>query len=191
MTLIDVKKVFLSLIDEYAPTNKVFTEDEDADEKFKTLLCPAYQEMADKKPIQKIKNMNHNYTGEDSYSEYSLPNFKQLRKVVALDEKNRPITGDYYFLGNKKLYINNNSNATYYIEYTIEPTVITDEIEDDFELEIDQDAQMMLPYLVANDYLKTDPSANYSAFLNEFQRKMQEFDTRKKGIMVEITEGEL
>ena len=73
----------------------------------------------------------------------------------------------------------------------MEPTVINDETEDEFELEIDQDAQMFLPYLVANDYLKTDPSANYTAFFKEFQRKLQDFDTRKKGIMVQITEGEL
>ena len=71
------------------------------------------------------------------------------------------------------------------------PTLINDETEDDFELEIDQAAQMLLPYLVANDLIKTDPSANYTAFFREFQRKMQEFDTRKKGIMVKITEGEL
>ena len=191
MTYGENRKIFYSLIDEYAPHVKEFSEDEDAIQKCATLYAPAYQEMADKKPINKIKNLNHVYTGEDSYSEYSLPKFKQLRKVVALDEKNKPITGDYHFLGNKKIFINNNSNATYYIEYTVEPTVINDETEDEFELEIDQDAQMFLPYLVANDYLKTDPSANYTAFFKEFQRKLQDFDTRKKGIMVQITEGEL
>lgn len=191
MTYGENRKIFYSLIDEYAPNVKEFSEDEDAIEKCACLYAPAYQEMAEKMPITKIKNMNHTYTGEDKYIEYSLPNYRQLRKVIAIDEDNKPIACDYYLLGEKKLFINANSNASYYIEYTVNPVVITDETDNDFELEIDQSAQMFLPYLVANDYLKTDPSANYTAFFKEFQRKSQEFDTRKKGIMVEITEGEL
>lgn len=191
MTLLEIKKMFLSLIDEYSPENADFTEDEDANEKFKTLVSPAYQEMADRKPILKTKNLNHTYIGEDKYIEYKLPKYKQLRRIVALDENNKIIPGDFYFVGERGIYINGNSNATYIAEYTAEPTVITDDTDLEFELEIDQDAQMFLPYLVANDYLKTDPSANYTAFSNEFQRKLQNFDSRKKGIMVKITKGEL
>ena len=47
-------------------------------------------------------------------------------------------------------------------------------------LELDQDAQMILPYAVANDILKVDPSADYSAFLSEYQRKKQNLDTRRE-----------
>lgn len=190
MTVLDVKKQFLSLIDEYAPENNKFTEDEDADIKFKTLLGLAYQAMANRKPICKTKNLNHEYTGENIYKEYSLPTMKQLRGIIAQDQNNKIVSGDYYFVGEKKIFINQNSNATYTVEYFVEPEVINDETDDEFELEIAQDAQFFLAYKVADDILKTDPSANYSAFANEYQRLLQDFDVRTKGIMVEIEEGE-
>ena len=191
MTYLENKKIFYSLIDEYAPKTRQFSEDEDAIEKCACLYAPAYQELANEKPIYKLKDLNHNYTGEDKYIEYSLPNYKQIKRITAIDADNKPAVEDYYFLGKKKIFINANSDAKYFIEYTVDPSVITDDTPDEFELEIDLDAQLMLPYLVANDYLKTDPSANYSAFLNEFNRKMQKFDTRKKGITIKITEGEM
>jgi len=190
MTILDVKKQFLSLIDEYAPETIKFTEDEDADRKFKTLLGIAYQAMANKKPICKTKNLNHEYTGENKYKEYSLPTMKQLRGIIVQDENNKLVSGDYYFVGEKKIFINQNSNATYTVEYFADPEIINDETDDEFEFEIAQDAQFFLAYKVADDILKTDPSANYSAFSNEYQRLLQDFDTRTKGIMVEIEEGE-
>jgi len=190
MTILDVKKQFLSLIDEYAPETIKFTEDEDADIKFKTLLGIAYQAMANKKPICKTKNLNHEYTGENKYKEYSLPTMKQLRGIIVQDENNKLVSGDYYFVGEKKIFINQNSNATYTVEYFADPEIINDETDDEFEFEIAQDAQFFLAYKVADDILKTDPSANYSAFSNEYQRLLQDFDTRTKWIMVEIEEGE-
>ena len=48
-----------------------------------------------------------------------------------------------------------------------DPTVIKEDTPDTFMLELDQDAQMILPYAIANDILKVDPSADYSAFLSE------------------------
>lgn len=191
MTFGENKKIFFSLIDEYAPENTAFTEDEDADIKCATLYAPTYQELADKKPIIKTKDINHEYTGEDFYQEYNLPTHKQIKEVISLDENNRHVNGDYYFLGEKKIYINKNSKARYIIEYSVDPEIINDETDDDYELEIDQDAQMILPYMVASDYLKTDPSANYVAFEKVYLRKLQNFDTRKRGIMVNIVEGDL
>ena len=189
MTVLDVKKQFLALIDEYAPENQVLTEDEDADMKFKTLLGLAYQFMANKKPIHKTREIDHTYVDEDGYAEYSLPRMKQLREIIVQDENNNIATGDYYFVGEKKIFINKRSKAKYTIGYIIEPQLINDEIDDDFELEIAQDACSFLAYKVADDILKTDPSANYAAFSNEYQRLLQDFDTRTKGIVVEIKEG--
>ena len=36
---------------------------------------------------------------------------------------------------------------------------------------------MILPYMVASDILKTDPSADYTAFLAEYRRKLEEMNT--------------
>ena len=59
------------------------------------------------------------------------------------------------------------------IEYVPYLSVITDDTEDEFELEIDQDLQMILPYKVASDLFKTDPGEDWTAFEKEYQRRLQ------------------
>lgn len=49
--------------------------------------------------------------------------------------------------------------------------------------------QAILPYLVANDILKVDPSADYSAFYKEYQIRMQNLDTRRELPSIVIEEG--
>lgn len=190
MTYLENKKIFLSLVDEYAPDSKFFTEDDDIPSKVAWLYAPAYQEMADEKTSLKLKTIEVTETnGEMGYEEYSLPKCKQIKSVVVLDENNNKITGDFYYLG-EKIYISNATTAKYVIEYVPFLTLISEETEDDFELEIDQDLQAILPYIVASDLLKTDPSANYQAFEQVLNRKLQKLNTSKKGISVNIAEGE-
>lgn len=191
MTFLENKKIFLSLVDEYAPDNQYFTEDDDIPSKVAWLYAPAYQELADEKTSLKMKTIEVTATtGNIGYEEFSLPKCKQVKKVVALDENNNKISADYYFLG-EKIFISNSKTAKYIIEYIPFLTLIDAETEDDFELEIDQDLQAILPYIVAADLLKTDPSANYKAFEQVLNRKLQRFNSNKKGISVNITEGEL
>ena len=76
------------------------------------------------------------------------------------------------------------------LEYYKFPLNINEETEDDFYLELDQDSQSLLPYKVADDILKTDPSANYTAFATEYQRKLQLLDNRKNIPSVTLREYE-
>ena len=115
---------------------------------------------------------------------------KDIQSILCLIENNNKISADYYTLG-KKIYVSNSAVGRYIIEYTPFFQVITDQTPDDFELEISQDLQGVLPYLVASDLLKTDPSANWQAFEKVLQRKLESLNTAKKGISVNITEGEI
>jgi hypothetical protein len=112
----------------------------------------------------------------------------QSKRVFAMDEENNQVAPDYNIIG-KKIYINRASNYQYILEYYAYPSVITEETDNDFTLEIDQDAQMILPYLVANDILKSDPSADYTAFFREYQRKLQGWDTARSSISITVEEG--
>lgn len=190
MTLIDNIKVFLSLVDEYAPDNPLLTEDDDIPTKVRWLYSPAYQEMADWKTNSVTTSINITTIG-DGYTEYSLPNCKQIKKIICVDSNNKKITGDYYYLTDTKVFISNKMKGTYIIEYVPFLSIITEDTADDFELEIPQDLQGVLPYIVASDLLKTDPSANWQAFEKVLQRKLQNLNTNRKGISVIITEGEL
>ena len=87
----------------------------------------------------------------------------------------------------KKIYIKNEIGK-YVLEYYAYPEVITESTSGDFELEIDQDVQLILPYAVANDILKIDPSADYTSFYNEYKRRLEELDTRIILPSIEIEE---
>ena len=95
----------------------------------------------------------------------------QFNKIVGLNSSNKEIPVNYNIIG-KKIFLKQDEGK-YIIEYYAYPSDIDLDTEDDFELEIDKDAQNVLPYMVANDILKVDPSADYTAFYREYQNRMQ------------------
>ena len=190
MTLEENKKITLALIEEYSPTSEYLTDDEDIATRLNLVYAPNYQELSQVKRILKTKVLKE-ITGEtdEGYEEISLPsNMYQLVKVIALDDKNREVTPDYKTIGNK-IYISKESDAKYILEYYMYPAIITKEIDDSFVLELEQDAQMLLPYLVANDILKVDPSSDYTAFQSEYRRKLELLNPRKTLSSIVIEEG--
>ena len=192
MTLGENKKITLALIEEYSPTNVYLTDDEDIANRLNLVYAPNYQELSQIKRIIKTKVLRE-ITGqtEKGYEEVSMPsNMYQLIKVVALDEYNNEVEADYRTLGNKIL-ISKEKDVKYVLEYYMYPSEINEETSDNFYLELDQDAQMLLPYLVANDILKVDPSSDYTAFQAEYRRKLDLLNPRKILTSAVVEEGEI
>lgn len=184
MTLEENKKICLGLIEEYSPTNKCLTNDEDIQARLNLVYAPNYQELSQKKKILSTKKYTIAEDGE-GFEMFSLPsNMYQFIRVIRLDEHNVRKNLAYDIVG-KKLYIKR-EQGTYVLEFYAYPEVITLDTENDFELEIDQDAQLILPYAVANDILKVDPSADYTSFYNEYQRRSEGLDTRAVLPSIEI-----
>lgn len=189
----EMKKVILALIEEYTPTTEKYTEDEDIINRLPLLVNLAYQELAGMKKIisTKIYPEIEDDLKQDRYTAYTLPSdLMQIRNIYLLDSNNKKGNPDYYFLGKNKIYINDNNAGQTILEYYKYPLQIDENTKDNFYLEIDQDAQNILPYKVANDILVTDPSANYQAFLNEYQRQLQLLDTRRSIPTVNLREYE-
>ena len=190
MTLIEVIKQ--ALADEYSPDagyKQMFTEDEDFQQKLKLLFAQPYQELSQIKKIKKQKTytVETNNDSEDRYTAYSLPfDLYKIKEIVIQDVKtNKLIDGDYY-LQNKKIYLNDSLEANYILVYYAYPEVITEETEDDFELEIDQDVQMILPYKAIDNILKTDPSADYTAFKQAYEDALNRLDLSETGMLVNV-----
>ena len=180
MTLGDNKKITLGLIEEYSKANPKLTEDEDISTRLNFVYATNYQELSEKKRILKTKVLKEisDEAVESGYTEYTLPSsMYQMKNIIALDENNNKVNTDYYTVGKRKIYINNDSNYQYILEYYAYPTVIEEDTDDDFVLELDQDVLMILPYMVASDILKTDPSADYTAFEVEYRRKLEQLNT--------------
>lgn len=193
MTLGENKKIALALIEEYAPKNPILTDDEDISTRINLIYATNYQELSQIKKILKTKILK-DIKGqiEEGFEEISLPsNMYQLKKIIALDDKNIETEANYKRLGKNKILISKSTDARYILEYYAYPIMITEETDDDFYLEIDQDAQLILPYAVANDILKVDPSSDYTAFLAEYKRKLEMLDTRVDTHSINVEEGVL
>lgn len=192
MTYGESKKQILALIEEYAPNMNMnnFTEDEDIALRIPHLFDLAYQELAQNKKIVESKIYPEKEEKEDKYTAYTLPsNLYQIKSVFMMDANNKKGNVDYYTLKNK-IYINDNTEGQTVLEYYKFPQNINEETEDDFYLELDQDAQSVLAYKVASDILKTDPSADYTAFATEYQRVLQLLDNRRNVPSVSLKEYE-
>lgn len=189
MTYGESKKQILALIEEYSPTNPILTDDEDIATRLPHLFDLAYQELSQNKKIVATKTYQEKEEKEDKYTPYTLPSdLYQIKNVYALDSNNKKILADYYTVGNNKIYINDQTEGQTILEYYKYPQTINEKTKDTFYLEIEQDAQSILPYKVADDILKTDPSADYTAFATEYQRKLQLLDSRKNVPSVNLRE---
>lgn len=193
MTYGECKKQILALIEEYAPNTDNYTEDEDITTRIPFLVDLAYQELAQTKKIisTKIYAEISDEKKQDTFTSYTLPSdLYQIKNIYLLDKNNKKGISNYFVSGKNKIYINDNNQGQTVLEYYKYPTTINDKTKDSFYLEIDQDAQSILPYKVANDLLVTDPSANYTAFATEYQRKLQLLDTRRNIPTVNLREYE-
>ena len=192
MTLGENKKIALALIEEFSPNNPLLTDDEDISTRLNLIYSPNYQKLSQEKKIIKTKILKEIIgSTEEGFEEYSLPsNMYQLRKVIALNDKNIEVEPSYKVIG-KKIYLNKEIDAKVILEYFMYPSVITTETNDDFMLELDQDVQMILPYAVANDVLKADPSSDYKAFQLEYNQRLKDLDTRREIPSIVISEGVL
>ena len=194
MTYGECKKQILALIEEYAPNITNYTEDEDISTRLPFLIDLANQELAQIKKIMatKIYAEIADENKQDKFTSYTLPSdLYQIRNVYLLDTNNKKSNSNYYLISKNKIYINDNNPGQTVVEYYKYPTTINEKTKDSFYLEIDQDAQSVLPYKVANDLLVTDPSADYTAFATEYQRKLQLLDTRKNIPTVNLKEYDL
>lgn len=193
MTLKENKILTLALIEEYAPKNSVLTDDEDIAIRLNPIYSLRYQELATKKKILKVHNFEKIDADTTYYREYEIPiDLYQIRRIIALNrETHKDMDADYKMIG-KKIYINDKSKCDYKLEYYAYPEVISKDTKDEtFELEIDQDVQFILPYAVANDILKVDPSADYNAFKVEYERRISELDTRAVLSSISIEDSDI
>lgn len=193
MTLGENKKIALGLIEEYDPTNPLLTSDEDISTRLNLVYATRYQELSELKRILKTKVLKE-ITGETSegYEEISLPaNMYIFKKIIGLDENNNEVGVHFKRIGKNKIYISKEDDIKVILEYYIYPSVINVDTSDDFVLEIDQDVQMVLPWGVANDVLKVDPSQDYTAFYNEYMRRMESLNLSDSTTGATVEEGVL
>lgn len=160
MTLLELKKQTMALIEELKGTitapaegaQSVVTDDPDILAKLNYVINQIQFELAQIKRIGAKKT----FTYEDSY-EFDLPDdFYQVDKINC----------DYYIYGSK--IVLDTEEATMDMYYYKYPTVIDNDTDDEFELELTQDCLNAMPYGVASDILKSDVSVDYTVYANRY-----------------------
>lgn len=176
MTLGENKKMTLALIEEYSPSNNYLTDDIDIQTNLNLLYNMTYFRLAEEYGIIETAELDVEHSEE--YTEIKLPkDLSKIKGLLTLNKMGEPQDNMNYFkVGKDKLRINNPNDYDFILEYYRYPTMIDEDTDDEFELELDIKAQMILPYGVASAILINDPSANYSAFEAKYQNELVNLD---------------
>ena len=171
MYLKDLKNIDMQLIDEYS-TEKSPTEDEDIKQKLNGLFNAAFFEVAQIKKILKVYQFSITEEVATEYKSIGLPDdFMEERRLRYFSSNNSILR---YYIQKDKIKIHKSCLGNFELEYYAIPEEITEDNQDDYEFELDMDAQMALPYYVASSVLMSDVSANYTAFEAKYNAKVEQ-----------------
>lgn len=166
MTLVEVKRQVLALIEELNPENPVLTDDPDIAAKINDVINQIQFELARIKKIPKNIDLEVLENDFKTFQDIDA-NFYQLSLIRGV--KHEIIDNTVTFLedGNAKIY------------YYVMPELITSENQEDYVFELSDDLMQVLPYGVAGDLLKSDISANYgTVYANRYESMLQRIDPR-------------
>lgn len=117
------------------------------------------------------------------YVKYPLPaNAMEIKKIINETEvRQYKALSDYYVEGKTTLVVNYFFTGSFRVEFYQYPTEITPETDDDFEFELDYEAQELVPYYMAASVLLDDKETRSFGVirLNEYQAKLANLSTEQ------------
>ena len=157
------------------------TDDPDYEKKINTCINIIQNELA---RIKKIPDkMVYNTETSESGNIFTFPaNMYQVFKIKNCE----------YEINGKEIKFDESYKGEVEIYYYKYPTLITEETDDNtYEFELDQDALEIMPFGVAGDMLKSDPSTNYGAYYSSrYNELKQMLDSRSMVGMIFIDTSE-
>jgi hypothetical protein len=184
MTLLDMKRNVLGLIEELNPDSEYLTDDPDIATKMNYVINQIMFELARIKKIPKYVEIEVNkgdlITFEDIEKECGYEVY-QLGTVGGVH--NVPKASGTVF---KIL-----ESGTAEIECFVYPERITEKTKDNaYEFELSADAQEIMPYGIAADLLKSDKSVEYGKiYTDRYELMLQRLDPRYQTAVIYIEGG--
>lgn len=173
MTLGDIKKRALALIEALDSTTGTLTDDVDFQKKINYVVDQIQTELATIKPI--IAKENYVIASDDS--EEDLPTgFFRIEKLNA----------QYFIYADKIVF---SDEGTYDMYYSKFPTQITSDTLDTVDMELTSDCLNAMPYGIASDMLKADISVDYTVYANRYEELKNQLliGTTKPSIVVDTS----
>ncbi len=167
MTLKEMKKKVLNLIEEISPNNPNLTDDPDIANKINDVINQIQNELSRIKKIA-VREEFEVTEGEVEDFEDWLDDFYQLNIITGVE---------HHIIDKSVEFISDGKAQVYYYKY---PKQITSETNaDEYKFELSKDVLEIMPYGVAADLLKSDISANYGqVYSNRYETMLQRLDPR-------------
>lgn len=172
MTLNEMKKKVLGLIEELNPLSEYLTDDPDIQAKINDVINQIQYEMSRFKKIPKYVEMEVN--------EGDLLEFEDIEKesgseVYQIDI----ITGVRYVPKASGTVLKMLETGTAEISFFAYPERITEKTNGSYEFDLSNDALEVMPYGIAGDLLKSDVSTEYGAiYSTRYNDMLQRLDYR-------------
>lgn len=173
MTLLEMKKKILGMIEELNPLSEYLTDDPDIAAKINEVINQILYELARFKKIPKYVEMKVN--------EGDLIEFADIEKVVGNEIYQIDVVyGVRYVPRANGTVLKILESGTAEINCFVYPERITEKTKAKaYEFELSPDALEVLPYGVAGDLLKSDVSTKYGAiYSSRYQEMIQRLDSR-------------
>ncbi len=173
MTLLEMKKKVLGLIEELNPENELLTDDPDIQAKINDVINQIMFELARMKKIPKYI--------EIEVDEGEIIDFARIAEECGSEvyqiERAKGIQNDMLAQGTV---IKAQEKGTLCIEFLVYPESITaDTSAEGYEFELSADVLEIMPYGVAADLLKSDESAAYgNVYSVRYENMKNELDPR-------------
>lgn len=174
MTLLELKKKVLALIEELNEDSEYLTDDPDIAAKLLSVTNQVMYELARMKKIAKYVEIDvesgDTLTMDDIGNEVGNDVY-QISLVTGVSYTPRANGTVLKFL----------ESGTAEIDVFVYPERLTEKTKDNFQLELSADALEILPYGIAADLLKSDVSSEYgSVYANRYEQMLQRLDPRNQ-----------
>ena len=156
MTLLEMKKKILGLIEELNPDSDVLTDDPDISTKINDVINQIMFELARNKKIPKYVEMAVNAGDLIEFADIEKACGYEIYQIALVQGVNHtPKANGTVF----KIH----ESGTAEIDVYVYPERITEKTNNSYEFELSPDVLEIMPYGVAADLLKSDVSAEYGS----------------------------
>lgn len=185
MTLLEMKKKVLGMIEEINPDSELLTDDPDIATKINDVINQIMFELARMKKIPKYVEMN--------VSEGELVTLEAISNAVGYEVYQLgTINGVNYVPKANGTILKIMESGTAEIDCFVYPERITEKTNNSYEFELSPDALEIMPYGIAGDLLKSDVSSEYGAiYANRYESMLQRLDPRYQMTSIYIEGGVL
>lgn len=184
MTLLEMKKKVLGLIEELNPDSEYLTDDPDISAKHNEVTNQIMFELARMKKIPKYVELE--------VKKGDLIEFSHLEKECGYEiyQISNVVGVDFVPKGNGTI-LKIQEDGTAEIDVFVYPERITEKTKDKaYEFELSPDALEIMPYGIAGDLLKSDVSTGYGAvYSNRYETMLQRLDPRYQMASIYIDGG--